>query len=575
MPARLEYDQAILFAETRLKVSRSDLREGQVETVKMGADTFPWGNQGGFAVVYKFRTKSGSMRALRCFTRPIDPDIKERYERMGSYFRAHAAEITTDFTYYDQGIEVLEMVNGQQQNKIFPIIDMEWIEGVTLFEYIEKLCKQREQAKLGEIANRWFDVVLKLRQANMAHGDLAAGNVMVRDDGRLVLIDYDGVYIQEFQGKKQLLLGTPGFQHPEMQRRPFNEWMDEFSSLVIFTTLLALQAQPTLWDTYVKYGSTGKPLDPTLLFTQKDFETPQQSSLFRDLERSPSAQVREAIKELKRACGQEVSDVRFPVGLGDPEYQKKQAQKALVDTFRAALATRSIERIVAAFDPQLDTYPSISMEERQVLVRARAFYQACQDEDDVAIEDIADEIRGIHIFSKALAFSAAEETRIQLAIRRKELVKSFKVALMTRRADRIVAGYDHTTLDTCKSITGDERQKVALAEAWEAARQQDRDTQLLAAWEAIERSAHAGFLSLTQSEEDRLDLARRRTAALDQRRQALGSKRDQRYSHLQERVDLYPGGRAAHPNGHTTQGCPDEISPGSQERARQTDRGHL
>ncbi len=710
MPARLDYDQAILFAETRLKVSNSDLRAGQVETVKMGATSLPWGNQGGFAVVYKFRSKSGSMRALRCFTRTvIDPDFKNRYERIGPYFRAHAAEITADFTYYDQGIEVLEMVNGQPQNTIYPIIDMEWIEGVTLFDYVEKLCKQRDQAKLGEIANRWFDVVLKLRKANAAHGDLAAVNVMVRNDGRLVLIDYDGVYIQEFQGKKQLLFGTLGFQHPQMQRRPFNEWMDEFSSQVIFTALLALQTQPTLWDTYVKYGPNGKPLDQTLLFTQKDFETPQQSSLFRDLERSPSAQVREAIKELKRACGQEVSAVRFPVSIGDPEYQKKQAleelkkavaaaddeqivqawgigleyyqpaqqyrpmadrarmrvraldtfrtalqsrslqqiltsydpglldpcknvtqpdrdklalaqqldkalradkddlllaawqaieqpqhagfltlntqeqqrldvaqcRKTLIETFRAALATHSIEQIVAAFDPALDTYPSISMEERQVLVRARAFHQACLDDDDVAIEDIADEIRGIHIFSKTLSFTATEEARIQLAIRRKEAVKTFKVALMTRRADKIVAGYDHTALDTCKSITGDERQKVALAEEWETARKLDRDERLLAAWEAIERCAYAGFLAFTQIEEDRIDLARRRKAALDQLRQALGNKNIQQIclaypQMLHHHPDLTQEERAIITRAqHFYQACQEENDLAIEEAARE------
>lgn len=658
MPARLDYDNAILFAETRLKVASADLRAGQVEIVKMAGSTFPWGNQGGFAVVYKFRSKSGKVRALRCFMAPMKPDIKLRYERMGPYFRAHAAEITADFTYYDQGIEVAEVVNGQSQNTVYPVIDMEWIEGATLFEYVEKLAKQRDQAKLGEVANKWFGVVQKLRQADMAHGDLAGVNVMVRSDGRLVLIDYDGVYIREFQGKEQLLYGTRGFQHPQMTRRSFNEWMDEFSSLVIFTALLALQAQPTLWNTYVKYGPTGKALDQTLLFTHKDFEDPQQSDLFRDLEQSPSAQVREATKALKLACGQQVADVRFPTAIGIPDYQEKQAlealrqaiandddeqvvqawgtileryqpaqqhrptverarmrvraldtfrkalqsgslrqilagydavlldpcknvaplereqleraeqldaalradkdnqilaawqaiqqsgfagfltlaaqeqqrldaaqrRKMLLETFRAALATHSMEQIVAAFDPELDTYPSISMEERQVLVRALGFYQACADDDDEKIEDIAAEIQGIHIYSKALTFSQAEEARIQLATQRKEAIKRFKLALATKRADRIAASFDHAILGTCKRLSDEDRRKAALAEEWETACKLGRDDRIVAAWEAIERSPVQGFLSFTQEEEDRVKQARQRKAAQDHFRQVLGSK---------------------------------------------------
>lgn len=317
---RLTYDQAILFAETRLKVADDDLRGGQVETVTRAGSSIPWGNQGGFAVVYKFRTKSSKVRALRCFNRPMEPSIKQRYELMKPYFRQHVPDITADFTYYDQGIEVAKVANGQVQNAIHPVIDMEWVEGVTLFEHVEKLAKERDQAKLGELANKWLEVVEKLHQAHMAHGCLCANDVMVRQDGRLVLIDYDGVYIPAFAGMNQLIYGTRGFEHPQMTRRPFDEWMDEFSSLVIFTALLALQAHPTLWQTYVKSGPTGRALDQTLLFTHEDFEDPQQSALFLDLENSPSAQVREVVRELKAACGQKVADVRFPTALAVPDY---------------------------------------------------------------------------------------------------------------------------------------------------------------------------------------------------------------------------------------------------------------
>ena len=38
-----------------------------------------------------------------------------------------------------------------------------------------------------------------------AHGDLKPDNILVRDDGSLVLVDYDGMYVPAMQGQKALL----------------------------------------------------------------------------------------------------------------------------------------------------------------------------------------------------------------------------------------------------------------------------------------------------------------------------------------------------------------------------------
>src|SRR5947209_2700329 len=129
---------------------------------------------------------------------------------------------------------------------------MEWIGGITLVDKVDELCRQRDTQALGLLADEWLGVILKLRQANVAHGDLAGVNVMVRKNGKLVLVDYDGVFIPEFKGLPQVVLGQQGYQHPDMTHRPFNEHTDGFSALVIYLSLLALQAQPELWDKYVQ-----------------------------------------------------------------------------------------------------------------------------------------------------------------------------------------------------------------------------------------------------------------------------------------------------------------------------------
>ena len=110
MPERLPYDEAMLFAAARLKIADPELKRGEVEKVtvltKVGPVVRPWGIEGGFAVVYKFRTKSGLLRALRCFRVPMKPDTQFRYERIGPYFSAHVPGITATFKYHDTGIVV-------------------------------------------------------------------------------------------------------------------------------------------------------------------------------------------------------------------------------------------------------------------------------------------------------------------------------------------------------------------------------------------------------------------------------------------------------------------------------------
>ena len=235
------------------------MKQGQVEKVtvqtKAGPIVRPWGIEGGFAVVYKFRTKSGQLRALRCFRVPMKPDTQFRYERIGPYFHAHTRDITANFKYHDTGIVVKEQ---GKQNQTYPVIEMDWIDGMTLLEKVDELCKIRDRAALKNLGEEWLSILKTMKHAHIAHGDLAGLNVMVRADGRLVLVDYDGVYIPDFAGLPQVVLGQVDYQHPQMNQRQFNERMDDFSALVIYTALLALEVQPELWNKYIKRNPQGK-----------------------------------------------------------------------------------------------------------------------------------------------------------------------------------------------------------------------------------------------------------------------------------------------------------------------------
>ena len=563
MPGRLEYDEAMLFSTIRLKIQDADLKQGKVEMLSaqtaQGVMDRPWGIEGGFAVVYKFRRKSGSLCALRCFRVPMKPDTQFRYERLGPYFHAHAPDITAGFRYYDAAILVKEQ--GKQQNQAFPVIEMDWIDGPTLVEKVDELCQKRSRRALKDLAERWLALLNVMQRAQIAHGDLAGVNVMVRDDGRLVLIDYDGTYIPEFAGLTPVLVGQEDFQHPQMSQRGFDEHIDAFSALVIYTALVALAVKPDLWDTYAKFDAKHKLVDTNMLFRKQDFQDPQQSALFKDLEHLGDTHVQAMARELKRICQLPVNAVRFPFTLVDPLYQQKQALAGLssalqaddderiaaswlpvleqyppaqrhrarvqlaqqriaaLSTFRAALATGDLQSIVDSYNgPVLNASSSISSEEHLLLSLADAFLRACADDNDDA-PDIADrivrEIKGVHI----ILTNQQQQLLTQMRQRKHARLALFQ-AFQSRGVAQIAATYPFLRYTT----TTLERQRIEHAAAFMQAYAASDDQAFLDAYESLRQDPDPDFFVLHADQQHRVTLLQKHDEVLHLFRQALMSR---------------------------------------------------
>lgn len=575
MPERAAYDEAILLSQVRLKVQDPELTEGKVEKFTIhtaaGAMERPWGLEGGFAVVYKFCTRNGDLLALRCFRVAISPDTQFRYERLGPYFATHIPLITAKFKYHEKGIIVKENVQGQRQSVIYPVIEMEWIKGVTLIERIDELCRKRDRAGLEDLLKQWTSLIWTLRQAQISHGDLAGANLMVRDDGRLVLVDYDGVYIPEFANTNlaPLVVGQADYQHPQMQQRPFNEYADDFSALVIYTALLALHLQPQLWDKYTQRSHEGKLLNVNILFLQQDFVDPERSVLISDLAHMTEERMRKALQHLKTACKLPVDQVRFPVEFIDPDAAHKEALVRLeqaiknndddqiitrwtpglqyyapaqqyaprvvqarqiieaLRNFRVALKSHSVQQIVSAYDTTLlDACPRVTPTERQCFFLAQSFMQAYQDDDDQALAAVWDEMQG---FTNAYLFNLShqEQQRLIFAQQRKQLLLQFRMAIMHRRPDKIVAAYDASVLDNCKGVTTDERDLLRVTRNFVQAYQNDDDEAIVASTDEIQNFAYRTRLTFSAQEQRRIEDARLRKMALIHLRMAIASKKVQ------------------------------------------------
>lgn len=251
-------------------------------SVVLGPSGLPKVASGNFASVYEIHNRARKW-AVRCFLRQVS-DQQRRYSLLSQYLEGLKLPILVEFEYLSQGI----LVKG----KWYPIVKMEWVEGEPLHTYVEKILN--DSKRLLSLAAQWRGLVNSLRGNNLAHGDLQHGNILVTPQGQMVLVDYDAIFLPTLRGERSPELGHPNYQHPNRTPDDYDERLDNFSALVIYTSLRALAADPSLWHQF----HTGD----NLIFEAKDFKAPDKSLLFQRLKISQDKDVQELAKILERCC---------------------------------------------------------------------------------------------------------------------------------------------------------------------------------------------------------------------------------------------------------------------------------
>ena len=237
---------------------------------------------GNFACVYKVQTPERTC-ALRCFTR--EPKNQEhRYNQLSAFLQGIQPPTFVDFEYHAQGIMT-------RQGQWYPLVVMEWAEGRPLDKHIADCLRQGQS--LDRLAARWRGAVKSLHDLNLAHNDLQHGNVLVQN-GQIRLVDYDGVFLPQFQGENSPETGHKNYQHPKRTAADYGPAIDNFPALVIYASLLALQGDPALWDRFYN--------DDNLLLTSKDYQDPGASPGFQSWQSSPNPLVRRLAAQLKEYC---------------------------------------------------------------------------------------------------------------------------------------------------------------------------------------------------------------------------------------------------------------------------------
>lgn len=277
-----------------------ELRTAQVQRRKNGR---PWPRSGANATVYKLELPGGGAVAVRVFHSRRKENHATRWLILDEHLRRARLDGLVGFSYQPQGLQI----NGS----FYPILTMEWVEGETLGLWMSKVVARKDNAALRSMAERWVELMGSLQKAQIAHGDLQHGNVMVIND-RPILVDYDGMCVPDLLARPDLYdparcrskdeaieveCGLPAYQHPErMKGRVLSLDLDHFSAWIILIALRATAADLGLYAKYVE--ATG---NENLLFQSEDIEAPTRSELWADLVRSPDSEVREWSERLRKS----------------------------------------------------------------------------------------------------------------------------------------------------------------------------------------------------------------------------------------------------------------------------------
>lgn len=202
-------------------------------------DGLPVMTSGNFAVVFKMKDeRDGKLYAVRCFHRDQEGRA-ESYRLIEEELKDVASPYLVSFRYMDKELFV---DSSQTDETEFPVLLMDWVEGITLDKYLRE--NLDDQYALEMLAYRFSQLAQWLIPQPFAHGDLKPDNILVREDGSLVLVDYDGMYVQAMKGQKARELGSPDFRHPARTEDDFNENIDDFALLILTLSILTVCESP-------------------------------------------------------------------------------------------------------------------------------------------------------------------------------------------------------------------------------------------------------------------------------------------------------------------------------------------
>lgn len=193
----------------------------------MGVPRFTSGrNSVIFDVIYR-----GERYALKCYTHPL-PHGKE----ICNFIRTLPSHLIIQPEFYNEELWVGDSYTDVMLYK--------WITGRTFDWWIRKALYDRSPEKFHELAQKFIALVLEIINGGWRHGDIKPENILVREDGRLLLVDCDSLYSHNIPARTSM--GTPHYIHPA-RMDAYDNHIDDYAIALIITSLEALRRNPLLY----------------------------------------------------------------------------------------------------------------------------------------------------------------------------------------------------------------------------------------------------------------------------------------------------------------------------------------
>lgn len=190
-----------------------------------------------------FKTKcDGTVRALKCYTLD-DPSRRERYAELSDALAGATTGMFVGYDYLDDHIVCADQ-NGDIGS--FDCVMMEWVDGRSLTSALSEAVYFNRRDKIAELALRFLLLASELLRSPYVHCDIKPDNIMVRDDGSLVIIDIDPVRLKG-DSRPRTETGTPGYRHPSAGKLRRADHCDDYPIVTVAATLFALADKPELW----------------------------------------------------------------------------------------------------------------------------------------------------------------------------------------------------------------------------------------------------------------------------------------------------------------------------------------
>lgn len=219
-------------------------------------------SSGNFAVVFKMVDDKGKFHAVRCFHREQEGRGRS-YKLICEYLAKVSSPYLLPIKYFEKELFV--------DSDEYPVLLMDWVEGQTLDKYLRKVIDNEKS--LRKLVDNFRQLAIWLLDQPFAHGDLKPDNILVKEDGSLVLVDYDGMFVPAMEGQSARELGSPDFREPSRDRSVFDKNIDNFP---IVSILLSLEMIVGKKDYLVRYGAEDR-----LLFSHDDYLNLRKCSVFK------------------------------------------------------------------------------------------------------------------------------------------------------------------------------------------------------------------------------------------------------------------------------------------------------